>query len=96
MHFILQVLLGRGKPFQNHWGNLQMVKLLEEREEEYKQADRFQKTCLSWEMVKKIQREYDGRFLEKDDALDQWYVCVCVCMHIVSLLFQLQYLRCSN
>ena len=67
-----QVLLGRGKPFQNHWGNIQMVKLLEERQEEYINADRFQKTCLSWEIVQKIQTEMNGRFLEKTDSSDEW------------------------
>ena len=75
-----QVLLGRGKPFQNHWGNLQMVKLLEERQEDYLNADRFQKTCLSWEIVQKIQTEMNGRFLEKTDSSDEWYVIYWLCL----------------
>ena len=68
------VLLGRGKPFQNHSGNLQMVKLIEARHHAYMQANRFQKTCLSWEIVKNVQSEYGGRFLEKDEATDTWKI----------------------
>ena len=68
----LDVLLGRGKPSQRHPGNLQLSKLIEERQVEYHSADKARKVELSWEIVKAVQYELGGRFLEKDETSGEW------------------------
>lgn len=68
----LDVLLGRGKPSQRHPGNLQLSKLIEERQLEYHSADKARKVELSWEIVKAVQYELGGRFLEKDETSGEW------------------------
>ena len=69
------VLLGRGKPYQNHPGNVQLKKLIEVRREEFNNAPKFQKTVISWEILKMMQNEYQARFLEKDETTGKWKVC---------------------
>ena len=61
------VLLGRGVPYQKHPGNVKLSKLIEERMEEFISASsKFEKTILTWEIVKKMKDEpYNARFLEK-------------------------------
>lgn len=69
------VLLGRGLPYQTHPGNIHLSKLIEERQDEYNDAPKFQKTVITWEIVKRVQEEFGGRFLEKDESLGTWKVC---------------------
>lgn len=74
------VLLGRGKPYQTHPGNLQLAKILQDREDEFNSATKSQKTAITWEILRRIQNEFGGRFLERDenDANDigiTWQVC---------------------
>ena len=60
------VLLGRGVPYQSHPGNIHLAKLIEEKDESFSKASKFDKTVITWELVKVIQDEYSGRFLERD------------------------------
>ena len=69
------VLLGRGKPYQNHPGNVQLKKLIDARREEFNGAPKFQKTVISWEILKMMQKEYNARFLERDEATGRWKEC---------------------
>ena len=66
------ILLGRGRPSQNHAGNVQLAKLIEERHPIYSKADRFEKLCISWDIVKLVQNDIGGRFLEKDGSSGAW------------------------
>ena len=69
------VLLGRGSPYQTHPGNIRLGKIIETRQDEFNKAPRFQKTVITWEIVKVIQRDIGGRFLERDEVTDTWKVC---------------------
>jgi hypothetical protein len=61
------VLLGRGRPYQEYTGNQRLAALVEGQREQYQQAaDRFEKTCISLDVVKTIQ-ETQGRFLQRTD-----------------------------
>ena len=66
------ILLGRGRPSQNHAGNVQLAKLIEERHPAYTKADRFEKLCISWDIVKLVQSDRGGKFLEKDGTSGAW------------------------
>ena len=61
------VLLGRGKPFQSHPGNLALAKIIQEKEDEFHAASKHQKTQMTWEILRTIQTQFGGRFLERDD-----------------------------
>ena len=69
------VLLGRGKPFQDHPGNIGLAKIIEEWQPEFHDAEKFQKTVITWQIVKTIHEEVGGRFLEKDQDTGKWRVC---------------------
>ena len=69
------VLLGRGSPYQTHPGNIRLGRIIETRQFEFNNAPRFQKTVITWEIVKLIQRDVGGRFLERDEVTDTWKVC---------------------
>ena len=59
------VLLGRGRPYQEYVGNLRLAKLVEQHRPTYQRAaDRFEKTCISMDVVKLVY-ESGGRFLQK-------------------------------
>ena len=66
----IDVLLGRGVPYQSHPGNMKLSKLIEESEEKFNKASKFDKTVITWELVKVVQDEYGGRFLERDSDGD--------------------------
>jgi hypothetical protein len=68
----LDVLVGRGRPYQDFPGNLRMLLLVDGHMDRYWNChDRFDKTCLFMDLVKKVQ-EYSGRFLERKP--DGWVV----------------------
>ena len=78
------VLLGRGIPYQNHPGNVRLSKIIEQRLDEFNNAStKFHKTIITWDVLKTVQEEYGGRFLEKDGSGDDdgnfatmtWKVC---------------------
>lgn len=64
-------LTGRGKPFQEHEGNIKLSKLIESRQGDYMKANRAGKTSISWEIVRLIQSE-GGSFLKKDECSGAW------------------------
>lgn len=59
------VLLGRGRPFQQYAGNQRLNRMVDAHREQYQRIiDRFEKTCLSMDIVKLVQ-ESGGRFLQR-------------------------------
>jgi hypothetical protein len=58
------VLLGRGRPFQEWHGNLQLAKIIDIHREEYGQADRAKKTAISKDVLS-IVKSCNGRFLQQ-------------------------------
>ena len=62
------VLLGRGRPYQEWPGNVHLVKLVDEVRDQYLEAtDRFDKTLLTMDIVAKVQAD-GGRFLQRLDG----------------------------
>lgn len=59
------VLFGRGKPFREHFGNLRLHNLLEEKLDEYNSSTIKEKTKLIADIVDTIHAE-GGRFLKQD------------------------------
>lgn len=59
------VLVGRGKLYNEHLGNVRYRKLVADNKERYDNASTFEKTALSMIMVK-IVKEASGRFLKYD------------------------------
>jgi hypothetical protein len=68
------VLLGRGRPFQNFPGNANLVELVEDRRQEYEGSNRLHKTNLTKEIMQVIQTA-GGRFLKRhDDSAGQGWL----------------------
>lgn len=66
------VLLGRGKPYQVHPGNLKLAKLIEERHEQFNNASKAEKTVITWQIVTEVREKHGGRFLERDESTGAW------------------------
>ena len=49
-----------------------LASLIEQYQEKYMAADRFEKTALSWEILARIQNDSGGRFIEKDEKTGAW------------------------
>lgn len=69
----LDVLCGRGKPFQEHAGNVCLAELIEKHQDVYRSTKRGGKSEVSEDILQKV-REYDGRFLKKKEGEDNWKV----------------------
>jgi hypothetical protein len=69
----LDVLCGRGKPFQEHAGNVCLAELIEKHQDVYRTTKRGAKSQVSKDILQKV-REYDGRFLKKKEGEDTWKV----------------------
>eukprot|EP00529_Nitzschia_sp_RCC80_P002194 CAMPEP_0113494020 /NCGR_PEP_ID=MMETSP0014_2-20120614/28893_1 /TAXON_ID=2857 /ORGANISM="Nitzschia sp." /LENGTH=897 /DNA_ID=CAMNT_0000387903 /DNA_START=253 /DNA_END=2946 /DNA_ORIENTATION=- /assembly_acc=CAM_ASM_000159 len=67
----VDVLYGRGKPIQDHVGNLRYHALLEHYHSSYEDAKKFQKKKLAKRIVS-IVHEYGGRFLKQDSHGAGW------------------------
>ena len=65
------VLLGRGKPFQNHPGNRKMLGLVDQYRERYQRAERKEKHDIVEEVMELISSN-GGRFLRHVDYENQW------------------------
>ena len=65
------VLLGRGKPFQNHPGNRMMLSLVDKHRDRYQRAERKEKHDIVEEVMAVIKKA-DGRFLRRVDYENQW------------------------
>ena len=61
------VVLGRGKSFQNHPGNQKLSMMIEQNQSRYQQANRNDKTTISKDLVAMVQNDMGGRFLQKDE-----------------------------
>eukprot|EP00529_Nitzschia_sp_RCC80_P022304 CAMPEP_0113451484 /NCGR_PEP_ID=MMETSP0014_2-20120614/6361_1 /TAXON_ID=2857 /ORGANISM="Nitzschia sp." /LENGTH=478 /DNA_ID=CAMNT_0000342839 /DNA_START=182 /DNA_END=1618 /DNA_ORIENTATION=- /assembly_acc=CAM_ASM_000159 len=61
------VLLGRGRPYQYHPGNVHLANLIKARREEYNSADRWQKTVISYDVARMV-ADNGGRFLQRQDS----------------------------
>jgi hypothetical protein len=66
------VLLGRGKPFQNHHGNQEMLRVVDMYRVKYHQAERAYKHEIIEEVLGLI-RSQGGRFLERVDERENSY-----------------------
>ena len=66
------VLLGKGWSCQNHPGNLELARLIEGRQAQYLNASKFDKVCMSWELLRYVQNEMGGRFLKMDETSGLW------------------------
>lgn len=67
------VLLGRGKPYQEYLGNSRMNEMIDERREAYQAASKIQKTAFRDAVLKLIQ-DSNGRFLKKSDEDENLWV----------------------
>jgi hypothetical protein len=63
----VDALFGRGKPIQEHPGNLRYHYILDMYQDQYEGAKKFQKMEIS-ETVVKLVKKYHGRFLRQDGA----------------------------
>jgi hypothetical protein len=60
------VLLGRGRPFQEFPGNFRMTEIVDAHRDEYESVGKLQKTAISSNVVQLIKESKGGRFLKKD------------------------------
>jgi hypothetical protein len=67
------VLLGRGKPFNEHSGNVRLRRLVDLHKEEYKMARVGEKHTITRKIVESV-KSNSGRFLKRDP--DGWWVLV--------------------
>lgn len=67
------VLLGRGRPYQEFPGNRRLADIIFERKDEYKDSGKLHKTELTNTILTQI-KAYGGRFLKKSDDGDYWVV----------------------
>ena len=75
------VLLGQGRRFRSHMGNIALDKMIEEKQKEYEDATtRFEKTCIVKGIVLKI-KETGSRFLRADDDKSEWNVVEDIVAH---------------
>jgi hypothetical protein len=62
------VLLGKGKPIQEHTGNLRLHAIVEEYLSQYRSSSRPEKTALATEVVRAV-KSASGRFLSKESGI---------------------------
>jgi hypothetical protein len=60
------VLIGRGRPYQDFSGNRRLAFLIDANLKRYREHSRFEKTCLTMDLVKSV-LAYGGRFIERTD-----------------------------
>ena len=73
------VLLGRSAPYRTHPGNVVLSELTKKYFDEFsKSSTASDKTVITWHIVKIIQDEYGGRFLQCDTSgedIGKWKIC---------------------
>lgn len=67
------VLMGRGRPFQQFVGNLDLAKIVAKHQVEYNESERNSKTKLTRRLVQVI-KDGNGRFLKRDGIPDGGWV----------------------
>jgi hypothetical protein len=65
------VLLGRGKPFQEWPGNIHLSTIINRHRKPHDESDRAQKTAISRDVVQII-KGLNGRFLQLDKETEDW------------------------
>jgi hypothetical protein len=65
------IVLGRGRPYQDFPGNKLLAQIIDGRREEYQMVDRFGKICISIEIAKQIE-EAGARFLTREKETGGW------------------------
>lgn len=65
------ILLGKGKPIQDHYGNMHFRFLIDEHLDEHLQSSLTEKVALTWRLVKQV-KDSSGRFLKKADG--GWWI----------------------
>ena len=65
------VLLGRGRPYQEFSGNKKLASIIQQRKEEYQTSSKLQKTELTNVILQEIKAS-GGRFLKKSDDGKFW------------------------
>ena len=68
--FSMDVLVGKGIPFQNHPGNIRLRELVSDHMKQYDKAGKLEKRTISMEIVDRI-KQSGGLFL-KQDVGKQW------------------------
>ena len=69
----LDVVLGRGRPYQVYPGNIRLAAFIDQQRAKYQTLDRLNKTHLSLEIVRMIKNS-GGRFLKRcDDDSGKWW-----------------------
>jgi hypothetical protein len=63
----LDILLGRGKPIQEHFGNIRYHTILDHYQEAYERAKKFQKMKIAQQILDTV-KEYGGNFLRQEGA----------------------------
>lgn len=67
------VLLGRGKPFQNYHGNIKLGLIIDQYRERYLEAGRCDKAIISQHVVDFV-HGYKGRFLKRSESkAGEWF-----------------------
>ena len=70
----LDVLVGRGRPYQDFAGNRRFGSMIDSQIDQYAKCDnKFDKTCISMNIVKQVQG-YGGRFIERTEDGNAWQV----------------------
>ena len=59
------ILLGRGRPYQEYPGNLALSEIIEQHRQRYQLANRFEKTCISKMVVQIVKEQRGARFLQR-------------------------------
>jgi len=67
------VLLGRGRPFQEFPGNRRLAMLVEQHRNQYQSSDKLGKTAISLDIVRAI-KSGGGRFLKRSEEAGGWTV----------------------
>ena len=65
------ILLGRGKPYQDFLGNIRLRKIIDSHWNRYNMAEQTEKSNISMEIVQKVKAS-GARFLERHDNKDEW------------------------
>ena len=68
------ILLGRGKPIQEHPGNEAMRALVEEHKERYNQLPRDRRGLVANELIRQLQEERGARFLKRDEFYSSGWI----------------------
>ena len=67
----VDVVLGRGRPYQEYIGNIHLASIIERNKVRYKESQRGQKSVVSSEIVRYIQG-MGGRFLKRNEENNTW------------------------